>query len=140
MYLDDLFILGIYVDYYFENNDIEGVKKMLEVFVVVNFDNGCVNFMLVEIYLCDNQFDKVYGLLKKFFQLQEIGIDVKMQVLLKIYDFQVQVVLEVFEFGEELVCVYFNDVKLWFLLGDLYIKNDDEVKVLIMYEKVLEFE
>lgn len=139
-YPDELGILGTYVDYYFEKNDIDGAKNMLEALVAANPDNARANFTLAEIYLRENQLPKAYAPLKIAFASTEIELDSKMQMLLKIYDEQVKIEEPVFALAKQLTEVYPNDAKPWSLLGDFYVKNDDEEHALPMYEKALEFD
>jgi len=140
IYPEDLSILGTYVDHYFQKQDIQKAKDMLVELVKANPSNGRANLALGDLYMREDNRKEAYKYFKAAFMGDGVEIDTKMEVLLTMYEQQTKIDKEVFELADLMVSQYPEDAKPYSVLGDLYLKNNEEDEALIAYKEALKFE
>lgn len=140
LYPEDLGILGTLVDHYFQKQDIQKAKDMLVELVKANPSNGRANLALGDLYMRENNRAEAYKYFKAAFASEGVEIDTKMEVLLTMHEQQAVLDKEVFELADLMVSRHPEDAKAYSVLGDLYIKNNEEDEALIAYREALKFD
>ena len=140
LYPEDLSILGTFVDHYFQKQDIQKAKDMLVELVNANPANGRANLALGDLYMREDNRREAYKYFKAAFMTEDIEVDTKMEVLLTMYEQQIKIDKEVFELADLMVSKHPEDAKSYSILGDLYLKNNEDDEALIAYREALKFD
>ena len=133
-------LLAILVDFYFDTK--QDKKAMDQLFKLAEADpsNGNVHISLAQFYLQHNDLPNTFKELKLAFVCPEIPLQDKTRLVMYFYDTQAKLDLKVLELGKLLVDQYPSEAKVHTLLGDLYMKEDNEVEALKMYKNAIKLD
>jgi len=140
MFPDSPDLLAILVDYYFDNKQEKKALDLLKKLSDVDPNNGNAHFTLAQHYIQKNDFPNTYKELKLAFISPDISIDNKTRILMYFYDTQAKLDKNVLELGEILVKQYPNEAKAHTLLGDLLMKDNNEILALASYKTAIELD
>lgn len=140
MFPDSPDLLAILVDYYFDNKQEKKALDLLKKLSDVDPNNGNAHFTLAQHYIQKNDFPNTYKELKLAFISPDISIENKTRILMYFYDTQAKLDKNVLELGEILVKQYPNEAKAHTLLGDLLMKDNNEILALASYKTAIELD
>lgn len=133
-------LLAILVDYYFDNKQDSKALDLLKKLSDVDPNNGNAHFTLAQHYIHKNDLPNTFKELKLAFVSPDISIDNKTRMLMYFYDSQAKLDKNVIELGEILVKQYPNEAKAHTLLGDLLMKDNNELLALASYKNAIELD
>jgi tetratricopeptide (TPR) repeat protein len=139
LYPDEISILGTYIDYYFQHNDIARAKNMLLELVKADPNNGRANLALADLYMRENKKKEAYPYFRAAFMGDGVDIDTKMDVLLTFYKQQITIEPEVLELADLMIMQHPDDAKSYSIQGDLLLKNNEKEEALASYREALKF-
>lgn len=139
-YPDDLSLIGTLVDYYFNTNQIPKAQEMLAELVKADPSNARAHLALGDLLYRQFKKDEAYVHFKKAFEGNGLELDLKMQVLVDLYNQQAVVDNRLLELAETLLQNYPNDAKPLSILGDIYLKKNDNATALRYYQQAIQFE
>lgn len=140
LFPDEPNLLANLVDFYFEKKQAEEAFAYLIRLAEADPENGNAHMALAQYYDQKGNKAKMYEELGLAFRSKQVPLDQKMGILLSIYDAQIKIEPEVFVLGTIIVEEYPDDAKGYSLLGDFYIKNEDNLNANVFFHKALEFE
>jgi tetratricopeptide (TPR) repeat protein len=133
-------LLAILVDFYFDSKQDKKALQLLFRLSEVDPTNGNVHIMLAQHYLQHNDLPNTYKELKMAFVCPEIPLENKTRFTMYFFDTQSKLDKNVIELGQILTEQYPKDAKVHTLLGDLYMKNDNEVLALASFKQAIELD
>ena len=133
-------LLAILIDFYFDSKQDKKALDLLMRLSEVDPDNGNVHFTLAQHYLQQNDLEKTFKELKLAFICPEIPLENKTKFTMYFFDTQSKIDKNVIELGRILVEQYPLESKVHTLLGDLYMKDDNELMALSSFQKALELD
>lgn len=133
-------LLAFLVDFYFEKKEDKKAMDLLFRLAEVDPSNGNVHITLAQYYLQHSDLPNTFKELKLAFVCPEIKLQDKTRLVMYFYDTQAKLDKNVFELGTILVDQYPSEAKVHTLLGDLYMKDDNEVLALVSYKKAIELD
>lgn len=139
-YPDDLSLIGTLVDYYFSTNQISKAQEMLSELVKADPGNARAHLALGDMLYRQYKKDEAYEHFQKAFEGTQLDLDLKMQVLVDLYNQQAVVDNRLLQLAETLLASYPNDAKPLSILGDIYLKKNDSETALRYYQKAIQFE
>jgi tetratricopeptide (TPR) repeat protein len=137
---DDISLIGTYIDYYFQKNDIAKAKNMLLELVQADPNNGRANLALADIYMRENKKKEAYPYFRAAFAGEGVDVDTKMQVLLTFYEQQFVIDPEVLELAELMIMKHPSEAKSYSIQGDLLLKNNEKEEALLAYREALKYD
>lgn len=137
---DNTDILSILVDYYFDSKQDKKALDLLKRLSEVDPNNGNVHLTLAQHYMQNNDLPNTFKELKLAYLCPEIQLDNKTRLLMYFYETQAKLDKNVLDLGMILVEQYPNEAKAHTLLGDLYMKDNNEVMGLASYKKAIELD
>jgi tetratricopeptide (TPR) repeat protein len=137
LFPDDPNLLAILVDFYFEQKEDQKALNMLYHLSDIDPSNGNVHLTLAQHYLQVQDLPNTFKELKLAFVCPEIPLENKTRFTMYFFDTQAKLDKNVIELGQILVSQYPNDAKVHTLLGDLYMKNDDELMALASFKNAI---
>lgn len=133
-------ILAILADYYFDSKQDKKALDLLKKLSEVDPNNGNVHLTLAQHYMQNNDLQNTFKELKLAYLCPEIPLDNKTRLLMYFYDTQAKLDKNVIELGNILVSQYPDEAKAHTLLGDLLMKDNNEVLALASYKKAIELD
>jgi tetratricopeptide (TPR) repeat protein len=133
-------ILAILVDFYFDNKQDKKALELLFRLGEVDPSNGNVHLSLAQHYIQHNDLPNTFKELKLAYACPEIPLENKTRFTMYFFDTQAKLSKEVLELGTILTEQYPNEAKVHTLLGDLYMKDDNEVLALASFKKAIELD
>ncbi|MBI1836396.1 MAG: tetratricopeptide repeat protein [Flavobacteriia bacterium] len=140
LYPDHPQLIAILVDYYFQTKQEAKAVSMLEEMTVADPTNGRAHMALADIYKQKGKTENYYTELFRAFACDDINIDSKMNALIEIHDRNAKLSPKDFQLAEILVAQYPDDSKSYSILGDFYLKNENQIKALESYKNALKYE
>lgn len=137
---DDASLIGTMVDYFYETNQPDKAANMLEALVKADPTNGRAHLALADIYQREGDQPKAYESLKMAFQSDDVDIDTKMGILIKIHETAREIDKEVYELVDIMLEKYPNDAKSHSISGDYLLTQGKDDEALAAYKKALEFD
>lgn len=139
VYPDEISILGTYIDYYFQHNEIDKARNMLVELVKADPDNGRANLALADLYMRENKKETAYPYFRAAFTGQGVDAETKMDVLLTFYKQQPTIDPEVLELADLMIIQHPADARSYSVQGDLLLKNNEKEEALASYREALKF-
>lgn len=139
-YPDDLSLIGTLVDYYFSTNQISKAQEMLTELVKADPNNARAHLALGDMLFRQFKKDEAYSHFEKAFAGTQLDLDLKMQVMVDLYNQQAVVDNRLLGLAETLLANYPNDARPLSILGDIYLKKNDSKTALSYYQKAITFE
>jgi len=133
-------ILAILADYYFDSKQDKKALDLLKKLSDIDPNNGNVHLTLAQHYMQNNDLANTFKELKLAYLCPEIPLDNKTKLLMYFYDTQAKLDKNVIELGNILVSQYPNEAKAHTLLGDLLMKDNNEILALASYKKAIELD
>ena len=133
-------LLAILVDYYFDSKQDKKALDLLKHLSDIDPNNGNVHLTLAQHYMQNNDLVNTFKELKLAYLCPEIPLDNKTRLLMYFYDTQAKLDKNVLDLGMILIDQYPNEAKAHTLLGDLYMKDNNEVMALASYKKAIELD
>jgi tetratricopeptide (TPR) repeat protein len=140
VYPEDVSLIGTYIDYYFQKNDVAKAKIMLIELVKADPNNGRANLALADIYMRENNKKAAYPYFKAAFMGAGVDVDTKMNVLLTFYEQQFVIDPEVLELADLMIIQHPEDAKSYSIQGDLLLKNNEKEEALLSYREALKYD
>lgn len=137
---DNSDLLSILVDYYFDSKQEDKALKLLKQLSEVDPSNGNVHLTLAQHYMQNNDLQNTFKELKLAYICPQITLESKSKLLMYFYDTQAKLDKNVLELGSILVDQYPNEAKAHTLLGDLYMKDNNEVMALASFKRAIELD
>lgn len=133
-------LLANMVDYYFSKRQEEKAYSYLVKLVEADPTNGEAQMAMARYYDQKGDRKASYEALKHVFASEDIKIDEKMKILIKLHESQANLDPELFELSDVLVRTYPEDAKVYAIRGDLYLKNDQSREALEAFQKALQYD
>lgn len=132
-------LIGTMVDYYYQTGQPDKAANMLEKLVEAEPNNGRAHLALADIHQKEGNQTKAYESLRMAFNSDDVEIDTKMGILIKIHEKSGPIDKEAYDLVDIMVKKYPNDAKAHSINGDFLLsaKKDDEA--LAAYKKALDF-
>lgn len=140
LYPDEPSLIGVLIDFYFQERQIDKAQTMLEELVKADPSNGRAQMYLGELYWRQNRKAEAYKSYSGAFQASDVDLDQKMNTLLYLYEAQQVIEPEVFDLANSLVNKYPDNAKPYSILGDFYLQNKEGLKALEFYKKALKID
>ncbi len=140
IYPDELSLIGVMVDFYFQERQMDKAQAMLEELVRADPENGRAQIYLGELYWRQGRKPEAYKAYSAAFQTMDIELDQKMNTLLYLYESQPTIEKEVFDLAQILVDRYPDNPKPYSIFGDLCLQNKMEMDALNYYKKALKID
>lgn len=137
---EDPQLIGILVDYYFQTRQDAKAISMLEEMAKADPSNGKVHLGLADIYKQKGKTSEYYTELFRAFACEDVDLDTKMKILIDIHETHSKLTPEDFRLADIVVKQYPNDSKSHSIMGDFYLKSEDEVNALISYKEALKYD
>lgn len=133
-------ILATLTEFYFTQNRQKEAIEMLEALVEADPSNGRAHLTLADVYRQQGNQAKAYESLRLAFLSEDIDLDTKMKILIRILENSYTIDPEVYGLVDLVVSMHPNEAKSHSIRGDFMIRKEDEVEALISYRKALEFD
>ncbi|MCJ8289239.1 MAG: tetratricopeptide repeat protein [Crocinitomicaceae bacterium] len=133
-------LIGTTVDYYYQTGQPGKAANMLEELVKADPGNGRAHLALADVYRKEGDEIKAFESLKMAFKSDDVDVDTKMGILIKVHETSYKIDPEIYELVDIVVEKYPKEAKAHSINGDylLSAKKDDEA--LAAYKKALEFD
>jgi tetratricopeptide (TPR) repeat protein len=136
---EDASLIGTMVDYYYQTNQPDEAANMLEKLVEADPTNGRAHLALADIYQREGDEAKMYESLRMAFRSDDVDIDAKMAILIKIHESGIEIDKEFYELVDILLEKYPSDPKSHSIHGDYLLTQNKNEEALSAYKKALEF-
>ena len=126
---------------YFEQQAYAKAKIEFEKALAIDAENGKIYFALADVTRVLKQDDQAYGYLSKAFGFSDVEIDLKVQVLLNLFeDFDRNPKLRnlALELSETLTRVHPDDAKSWAIRADFLYHSRDFSGAVVAYQKAID--
>lgn len=133
-------MIGSLVDYYFDIKQDEKAFSYLILLSENDPSNGNAHLALAQFYDQKGNRNKSYEELNKAFSCSDITIDMKVKILLSLFDTQVKLDQQMFELANKLIEFYPTEAKVFAIRGDFFLKNEKDSLALLDFKKALEFD
>lgn len=133
-------LIGILVDYYFQTRQDVKAISMLEEMAKADPTNGKVHLGLADIYKQKGKTSEYYTEIFRAFACEDVDLDSKMKILIDIHETHSKLSTDDFQLAEIVVKQYPNDSKSHSILGDFYLKTENEEKALVEYKEALKYD
>lgn len=137
---EDPSLIGTMVDYYYQINQPDKAANMLEKLVQADPENGRAHLALADIYQREGNEKKAFESLRKAFESDDVDIDTKMGILIKIHDTPGKIDPEIYKLVDLMVKKYPGEAKAHSINGDYLLSANKEEEALAAYKKALEFD
>jgi len=137
---DEPSLIGTQVDYYYQTNQPDKAANMLEELVEADPGNGRAHLALADVYRREGNEDKAFKSLKMAFQSDDVDVDTKMGILIKVHETSYEIDPEIYELVDLMVEKYPNEAKAHSIHGDYLLSAEKEEEALAAYRKALEFD
>lgn len=137
---EDPTLIGTLVDYYYETNQPDEAANMLEKLVKADPTNGRAHLALADIYQREGDQAKMYESLRMAFRSDDVDIDAKMEILIKIHESGREIDKEVYELVDILLEKHPNEAKAYSISGDYLMVQEKNEEALAAYKKALSFD
>lgn len=137
---NDSQLLANLVDYYFEKKQDQTAFAYLIKLADNDPTNGNAHMALAQYY--DHQGDrkKSYGELKKAFACDDVPLDMKIKIVLSMFDSQFKLDPEMMELADVLVNKYPTDPRVYAVRGDFYLKEQKNKEALQDFKEALKYD
>lgn len=136
----DPLIIATLVDFYFKQNQQEKAIQMLEELVEADPGNGRAHLTLADLYQQQGNKLKAYEELRLAFLSDDIDIDTKMRILIKIHESVYKIDEEIYALVDLMLEQYPEDPKAHSIKGDYMLRKEDEAAALIAYQNALKYD
>ena len=133
-------LIGTQVDYYYQTNQPDKAANMLEELVKADPNNGRAHLALADVYRKEGNEDKAFESLKMAFRSDNVDVDTKMGILIKVHETSYKIDPEIYELVDIMVEKYPNEAKAHSIHGDYLLSAEKEDEALAAYKKALEFD
>lgn len=126
---------------YFEQQAYAKAKVEFEKALAIDPDNGKIYFALADVTRVLKEDDQAFGYLSKAFGFADVDIDIKVQVLLNLFeDFDRDLKLRKLslDLSETLTQVHPEDAKAWAIRADFLYHSRDFAGAVIAYKKAID--
>jgi len=126
---------------YFEQQQYAKAKVEFEKALAIDPDNGKIYFALADVTRVLKQDEQAFGYLRKAFAFSDVDIDIKVQVLLTLFeDFDRDPKLRklALDLSETLTNVHPEDAKSWAIRADFLYHSRDFAAAVIAYKKAID--
>lgn len=137
---DEPSLIGTTVDYYYQTNQPDKAANMLEELVKADPENGRAHLALSDIYRKEANEEKAFESLKKAFESDNVDVDTKMGILIKVHETSYQIDPEIYELVDIMLEKYPNEAKAHSIHGDYLLSAEKEEEALAAYKKALDFD
>lgn len=132
-------LIGTLVDYYYQTGQPDKAANMLEKLVEADPSNGRAHLALAEIHQKEGNQAKAYESLRKAFNSDDVEIDAKMNILIKIHGKGGPIDKEAYDLVDIMLKKYPNEAKAHSIKGDFLLSAEKDDEALAAYKKALEF-
>ena len=136
----DPMIIGSLVDFYFRQQKEDKAIEMLEELAKADPGNGRAHLTLADVYQQRGEKTKAYEELDIAFRCDDIDLDTKMRILIKIHESVYKIDPEIYALVDLVVEQYPEEAKAHSISGDYKLRSNDEPGALVAYKKALEFD
>ncbi len=133
-------LIGTTVDYYYQTGQPDKAANMLEELVEADPGNGRAHLALADVYRKEGNEDKAFESLKMAFKSDDVDVDTKMSILIKVHESSFEIDPETYELVDIVVDKYPNEAKAHSINGDYLLSAKKEEEALAAYKKALEFD
>lgn len=137
---DEPSLIGTQVDYYYQTNQPDKAANMLEELVKADPNNGRAHLALADVYQKEGNEAKAFESLKMAFKSDNVDVDTKMGILIRVHETSYEIDPEVYELVDIMVEKYPNEAKAHSIHGDYLLSAKKEDEALAAYRKALEFD
>ena len=133
-------LIGTQVDFYYQTNQPDKAANMLEELVKADPNNGRAHLALADVYRKEGNETKAFESLKMAFRSDNVDVDTKMGILIKVHETSYEIDPEIYELVDIMVEKYPNEAKAHSIHGDYLLSAEKEDEALAAYKKALEFD
>lgn len=139
-YPDDAQLLANLVDYYFEKKEDEKAFAYLIKLAESDPKNGNAHMALAQYYDHKGDRKKSYAELKKAFVCEDVSLDLKVKIILSMFDSQFKLDPEMFELATTLIEQYPTDPRPYAVRGDFNLKDQRNKEALADFKSALKYD
>lgn len=133
-------LLAILIDHYFQTKQEQTAISLLREMEIADPTNGRVHLTLADVNKQQGNIQGYYDQMLKGFECEDVDLDTKMRVLINIHEKNLKISDKDLQLAQKLVEVYPNESKSHSVLGDFYLKKDEELKALASYKEALVYD
>lgn len=137
---DEPSIIGTTVDYYYQTGQPDKAANMLEELVKADPENGRAHLALADIYRNEGSEEQAFESLKKAFESEDVDIDTKMGVLIRVHEASYEIDPKMFELVDIMLEKYPNEAKSHSIHGDYLLSAGREQEALAAYKKSIDLD
>ncbi|MES2588701.1 MAG: tetratricopeptide repeat protein [Bacteroidota bacterium] len=136
----DAQLLANLVDYYFEKKEDEKAFSYLIKLADAQPNNGNAHMALAQFYDKKGDKKKSYQELIKAFACDDVVLDMKVKILLSMFESQFKLDPEMMELANILVNKYPNDARVFTVRGDFNLKEQKEKEALFDFKEAIKLD
>lgn len=140
VYPNNAQIIATYVDHYFQTNEMDKGVAMLKALVVADPTNGRAHLALADIYRQRKDIEKSYQELTVAFKSNDVDLDTKMKILIRIHESSFKIDPEVYALVDILVQRYPTEAKAHSIHGDYLLRAEKDTEALMAYKQAITFD
>ncbi|NVK66914.1 MAG: tetratricopeptide repeat protein [Flavobacteriales bacterium] len=137
---DEPSIIGTTVDYYYQTGQPDKAANMLEELVKADPNNGRAHLALADVYRKEGNEEQAFESLKKAFESEDVDIDTKMGVLIRVHESSFEIDPKMFELVDIMLEKYPNNAKSHSIHGDYLLSAGREEEALAAYKKSIDID
>lgn len=135
---DEPSLIGTTVDYYYQTGQPDKAANMLEELVKADPENGRAHLALADIYRKEGNEAQAFESLKMAFRSDDVDIDTKMGVLIRVHEASYEIDPKMFELVDIMLEKYPNEAKSHSIHGDYLLSAGKESEALAAYKKSID--
>ena len=133
-------LIGTTIDYYYETGQPDKANNMLEELVKADPNNGRAHLALADVYRKEGDDIKSFESLKKAFKSDDVELDTKMDILVKIHQNSIEIDPKMFQLVDIMLDKYPNQAKTHSIHGDYLLSAEKNDEALAAYKKALDLD